>query len=147
MTKKKVTVAEYLEQLINMSDKSQKQIAAEVGYDKPNMITMIKQGATKLPLNKVGVFAKSLGIDPMHLFRIAMEEYMPETMQVMDEFMGPALVTQDEVELVKLFRQMAGGQEIGIKGNRAFREAITSELKPLVKKEVENRQRGLVRAG
>ena len=32
--------------------KNQREIACEIGYDKPNMISMFKSGATKVPLEK-----------------------------------------------------------------------------------------------
>ena len=38
-----------LERLINDSDKSQVKLAEELGYDNQNMITMIKQGKTRVP--------------------------------------------------------------------------------------------------
>jgi len=54
MTKPKLTVAQYLTMKIDESGKTQREIATEVGYDAANVITMFKQGSTKLPLNTVG---------------------------------------------------------------------------------------------
>ena len=40
--------------------KTQAQIAAEAGYPNPNMITMIKQGTSKVALDRVPALAKAL---------------------------------------------------------------------------------------
>ncbi|MGZ9053126.1 MAG: helix-turn-helix domain-containing protein [Rhodoplanes sp.] len=56
--------------------KSQREIAAELGYERPNIISMMKRGETKLPLDKVPALAKALHVDPAHLFRLALEQQM-----------------------------------------------------------------------
>lgn len=109
---KKLTVAEYLEQQINMSGKSQKEIAEEMGYEKPNIITMFKQGKTRLPINKVADCARALEIDTMHLLRLAMNEYMPETWAVLEQVVGDSMVTAEEMKVVELMRKNAGGQPV-----------------------------------
>lgn len=58
---KRPTIAEYLAVQISLSEKSQREIAAEISYENPNVITMFKQGQTKVPMNKVGPLAKALG--------------------------------------------------------------------------------------
>ena len=82
---KKPTVAEYLAAQIALSGKSQADIAREVGYDRPNVVNMMKQGVTKLPINKISAFAKALKVDPAHLLRIVMSEYLPETWEAIQE--------------------------------------------------------------
>jgi len=44
--------------------KSQLQIASETGLSNPNMVTMIKQGASKLALDRVPSMARALRCDP-----------------------------------------------------------------------------------
>jgi hypothetical protein len=68
--------------------KSQREIAAEVGYDRPNIISMIKNGVTALPLDRVPAFAKALDVDPRHLFRLALEQNHPEIAGVAHEIFG-----------------------------------------------------------
>lgn len=133
---KRISVAEYLTQQINICGKSQREIADDVGYEKPNVITMFKQGKTKLPINKVGAFAKSLGIDPLHLLRIAMSEYSRDTWEVIEDLIGKSLVTQEELAILEVIRSVSEGQPI------APRSAIEiDELKELAekwKKRIEN---------
>ncbi|SEP26891.1 hypothetical protein SAMN04490248_1626 [Salinihabitans flavidus] len=54
--------------------KSQLQIANEAGYPNPNMITMIKNGTSKLALDRVPSMAKALESDPAYLMRLALEQ-------------------------------------------------------------------------
>ena len=48
--------------------KSQIETATEAGYVNPNMLAMIKNGLTKLPLDRVPSVAKALECDPKLLF-------------------------------------------------------------------------------
>jgi hypothetical protein len=87
--------------------KNQRQIAAEVGYDRPNIISMLKNGDTALPLDKVPAFAKALDVDPKHLFRLALEQNHPEIARVAHKIFGN-VVTDHEMALVKMFREVTG---------------------------------------
>jgi len=105
-TARKVTVAKYLQQQIDMSDKSQKEIAEACGWERPNMVTMVKQGASKLPINKVAPMAKVLGIDPVYLLRLVMSEYMPETWEAIEQTMASQpVIGQADIDLLKFVRK------------------------------------------
>ena len=103
-SKMKPTVAEYLDAQINMCGKSQKQIAEEAGFPKPNIITMFKKGDTKLPLEKIGKFAKAIEVDPIHLFKICMSEYHPETWAEIQKMLGQPTLTINELEILEAIR-------------------------------------------
>ena len=109
---KKPTVAEYLAAQIALSGKSQADIAREIGYERSNVVNMIKQGKLKLPITKVGQFATALGVDPVHLLRLTMAEYMPETMAAVEEIMGRTLLTQSELRILEVTRKAAAGREV-----------------------------------
>ena len=102
-----LNVANYISTCIEASGKKQYEIAVVAGFDNPNIITMIKQGKTKLPIGKVGVMAKALEIDPIHLFKLCLSEYQPETYAEISPFMEEAL-TNDELKLVRQFRVWVG---------------------------------------
>lgn len=113
MSKKpQLSIATYITQQIALSGVAQKEIAKELGYDKPNIITMFKQGSTKVPLNKIAPLARILGIDAVHLLRMAMLEYQPETWHVLEQIMGRQVVTDSEAFIVDLVRQAAGGRAV-----------------------------------
>jgi transcriptional regulator with XRE-family HTH domain len=108
----KETVAEFITRHIKTSGKSQVEIARELGYPKPNIITMFKQGKTPIPLSKVGALAKSLGIDPALLLKKVMGEYMPDTLAALQSVLDGLLLTPNERELIASYRQVAAGKDV-----------------------------------
>lgn len=101
-------VANYIARRIEISGQFQKDIAEKVGFDKPNMITMIKQGKTRLPLDKIGPMAKALEVDPVQLLKLCMEEYHPNTWKAIAPFLESAM-TSDERRLLNALRAWVGG--------------------------------------
>lgn len=104
--RKKLTVAEYLTQQIDLCGKSQREIATEIGYENANIITMFKQGHTKIPLNQVGPLATALGINPANFMRMVLEEYMPETWEAVECALGCMILSEEEARIVLTFREM-----------------------------------------
>lgn len=102
------TVAEFIADKLAESDKTQREIAEECGFENPNIITMFKTGATKLPLNRIGPLAKAIDIDPAHLLRLVMLEYAPDTWEAIENIMQSTLLTANELELVRAYRQVTG---------------------------------------
>ena len=85
-----------LERLINASDKTQTDIAEEIGYDNVNMITMFKSGRTRVPMEKVVPLCEALGADGGHMLRRWFNTYMPNALQTIHEQLVPVLVTRRE---------------------------------------------------
>lgn len=84
--------------------KSQIDIAAEAGFVNTNMLAMIKNGSTKLPLDRVPGLAKALECDPKRLFLLAMEQLGNDTTaQAIAEIFG-TLVTKNEVAWLEEIR-------------------------------------------
>ncbi|WP_370163082.1 hypothetical protein [Limimaricola soesokkakensis] len=77
-----MTVAEYLEAAIRVSGKTQREIAIATGYTKPNVISMMKTGQTKVPIEKIPALAAATGVEVAPFLRLALQEYMPETWKV-----------------------------------------------------------------
>lgn len=115
-------VAKFVRQQIQVLGKSQREIAQEVGFEKPNVITMIKQGKTKLPIAKVGRMAKALDTDPVFLMKLCMNTYHPDTWQFIEPFLESAL-TKDEVMLLRTWRSFVGAPYVA---------ALTDESKNLL---------------
>lgn len=87
-------LAKLLEQHTDWSRLSRKEIAEAVGFKNPNMITMIKQGDAKLPIDKAPAMARVLGLDPWMFFEMALEQYyspaaMKEIMAVLPPVLSP----------------------------------------------------------
>lgn len=83
--------AAFISRAIEFSGKSQREIAKEVGFPKPNIISMLKKGEMKLPLDRIPDLAKACHVDPTFVFRLAMEEYHPAIWEVLVNTIGMPL--------------------------------------------------------
>lgn len=106
-----VTVAEFIADRLATIDKTQREVAEECGFETPNIITMFKQGKTKVPLDRIGALAKALDVDPAHLLRLAMQEYMPDTWSSIEEILHSTILSANELELVRKYRQVTGDSD------------------------------------
>ena len=105
------SVAEFIAERLAVIDKTQRQIADECGLENANVITMFKQGSTKLPLNRIGPLAKALDVDPAHLLRMTMLEYMPDTWSAVEDVMQSTLLTANELDLIRAYRAATGDSD------------------------------------
>lgn len=101
-------VADFIADRLADCDKTQGEIAAECGFDKPNIITMFKNGSTKIPLNRIEPLAKAIGADPAHLLRLVMQEYLPDTWGAIEDILQSTVLTANELDLVRKFRDVTG---------------------------------------
>lgn len=123
--RKSLSVAAYIQLQIAVSGVAQKDIAEALGYDNPNVITMFKQGKTRVPLNKVGPLATVLGVDPVHLLRLVMTEYCPDTWQAIQHLIGRSLITTNEMALIEVVRKACGAVDLELK-DKAERSALAA---------------------
>lgn len=121
-------IAKYLSKQIDTLSgrKSQREIAQEIGYDKPNMISMFKRGECKIPLDKVPALAKSIEADPAFLFRLAMEQFWPEGVSPINTIFGTVL-TKNETEIIMYIRQESGETDPALTPELA--QAISTTVK------------------
>jgi plasmid maintenance system antidote protein VapI len=108
----RLSVAQFLTLHINQSDKSQTQMAEELGYPNPNIITMFKQGRTKIPLNIIDKLAQVLDFDPIYFLRLVLHEYDPQTLVVIDKILGRVFITADEMAIIETVRAAADAKNI-----------------------------------
>lgn len=101
--------ARRIDGLINASGKTQRRIAAELGYDKPNIITMFKQGTTRVPPDKVGPLAHALDADPVELLRLWYEAYEPHMVPVIEQHLGDFLSAREKALIGTLRRRFPEG--------------------------------------
>jgi hypothetical protein len=88
--------------------KSQLDIATEAGFVNVNVMSMIKSGKTRLPLDRVPALAKAIGSDPRYLFRLAMEQGGRETARMAMEEVFGTIVSRNEVAWLEEIRDASG---------------------------------------
>src|SRR4051812_35775881 len=97
----KTAVARFLER--RMDDlrgvKTQREIAQEAGFPRPNMLSMLKSGDAKLPLERIPGLARALDADAAHLFRLAMTDHWPELAATIDVIFGRQLASTNEIAI------------------------------------------------
>jgi len=106
-------IAKFLDQRIDelKGFKTQRQIATEAGYDKPNMISMFKRGDIKVPLDRIPSLAKALEVDPAHLFRLALEQYWPALNDTIHKIFGHIATKNEFKLLIKPWRELTCGAD------------------------------------
>ncbi|SDF12280.1 helix-turn-helix domain-containing protein [Limimaricola pyoseonensis] len=98
--------ATFLKLAIANSDLTQREIAHRAGLPKANVLSMMKAGETKVPLNRIPALAEACGVDAATFVRIAMTEYHPAIWRVLETEFG-ANLTGDEEKLVESWRYLS----------------------------------------
>lgn len=65
--------------ILELRPKTQGEIAAEAGFANANYASMVKNGTSKLALDRVPALAKALECDPAYLMRLALEQSVGST--------------------------------------------------------------------
>jgi transcriptional regulator with XRE-family HTH domain len=107
-------IAQYLSKQIDIQrslGKSQRDIAVEIGYDKPTMVSMFKRGEAKVPLDKIPALARALRVDAAFLFRLALLQYWHGEEKVIAEIFRDVLTRQEQA-LVHMFRAVTKGADL-----------------------------------
>lgn len=94
--------------------KNQREIAIEAGFTNPNMLSMLKNGDTKLAIDRVATLAAALETDPKYLLRMALNQDGNETMaNVYDEVIG-TVVSRNETGWLEVLREASGNTDPAI---------------------------------
>lgn len=94
--------------VLELKPKPQIDIAKEAGFVNPNVVSMLKSGATKLPLDRVLALAKALECDPRRLFLLAIQQQGYETEQAAIAQIFGTVVTENEAKWIEEIRDASG---------------------------------------
>jgi transcriptional regulator with XRE-family HTH domain len=97
--------------LVDASGITQREIAERLGYGKPNIITMMKQGLTKIPIYRIPKIAKLFNIDAAELLKVAMMEYEPDKYMAIIEILGEP-ITGYERRLLQVIKEEVDNSEL-----------------------------------
>ncbi len=114
-----------LAEAIEKSDLTQREIADRVGFKNANIISMLKHGETRVPLERVPALAATLEMDEREFLLIAIEEYHPGVHEVLVEVLGVPL-SDAELGIITMFRMAGMRGEIEIAD--PFRTALEGLL-------------------
>lgn len=105
--------------------KSQRDIAAEAGFQKPNIISMFKTGESKVPLDRVPGLAKALNVDASFLFRLVMLEYWPDFEVEVARMFGD-VISKNEREILIRIRELTNNSDPAL--TEALDDKLTAAL-------------------
>ena len=105
--------ARFLADAIDASGKTQRQIAREIGYAKPNVLSMMKHGETRIPLEKIPALAKACDVDEQLFMRTALLEYQPAAYSALMRTFWPRRLQREE-EWLEIWRLATLNAEIEI---------------------------------
>lgn len=89
---------------------SDRDVAVAMGYDSPTVVTMIKSGSMRLPINKARALAEVIQVEPGAVMRLLLGETSPELLQSIEECVGPLALTNTEKRLILKLRETAEGR-------------------------------------
>ncbi len=105
--------------------KNQAEIAAQAGFTNANMITMIKQGATKLAIDRVPDLARALDADPAVVLRLTIEQQLgPVAARAVDEILGSPISKNKRAWIAELRDAYDDNDPHVTRKSRAARRAI-----------------------
>ena len=97
--------------VLELRPRTQIDIATVAGFENPNMVSMLKNGASKLPLDRVLAMAGALETDPRRLFILALGQDGYETQQAAVEEIFKTIVTINESKWLAEIRNASGGTD------------------------------------
>lgn len=81
--------------------RTQAEIATQAGFTSANMMSMLKSGANRLPLDRVQPLATALEVDPSFLMLLALEQMVGDTdAEAIVEILSGA-VTRNEMSWIE----------------------------------------------
>lgn len=83
----------------------------------PNVISMMKQGITRVPLNRIPALSETLEINAQTFLMTAIEEYHPGTHEVLVDVLGLPL-SETEIRLLDLLRTTEASGKVDAIGPR-----------------------------
>jgi hypothetical protein len=84
-------------------EKTVTQVADEAGFPQRNIMSMIRNGTTKLPFERLRGVAKALRVDLAYMVDLALHEYQPALESLLKEIHGEFL-SSNEKKLLRLWR-------------------------------------------
>ena len=129
--KRGITVAKLIDGRIKLSGKTQREIAEDLGYPNANIISMFKQGLTKLPTSKVEKMANSLDVSQIEMLELVLKEYTPETYDAMRSIYGELPSNETEAAILKAVKQTLKGKSIDMNNSKNM-ALLTKTLQRLV---------------
>lgn len=101
-------VGQYIEMAIKAAGKTKREVAAEVGFKRPNIVSMLCNGELDLAFNRIVPIAHAVDVDPVSLMFLVLREKHPELHLLIQSTLGDRMFTKEEASLIDTVRMMTG---------------------------------------
>ena len=98
-------------------------LGAALGFEREIVVSLIKAGSMRFPLNKVPALAAVLQLDAADLLKIALHESDPALAQLIEEAFNPMHLSATEVDMIKHQCSLSGnavGAPITVQGEEVI---------------------------
>lgn len=117
-SQRKSKVADFINRKLHTSSRTQREIAGIAGFQRENILSMIKTGVTKLPIARVPALAEALEVEPLALFQLCIEEYMPDLLPVLEQIYGKNMpLSANETKIIKKLRALSQNEDPKLSAN------------------------------
>jgi len=116
-----VSMAQYIDEMMEERELSDKEVALRLGYSTPNLIRMFRQGRMKVPLDLVPALADAIGANRSRLMDRALQEYLPATIRAL--ILCHSGLSDNELALVSFIRTISENADPSI-DNEHFRSGL-----------------------
>jgi hypothetical protein len=103
-----------------------------MGYDRPNVVAMMRSGSMRLPVSKVAEVAKMLQVDPVFLLGKVLAENDAALWDVIASVMYDRLITANEIALITWVRQVLDGHDVNFAEVSELFAGMKAVLAPIV---------------
>lgn len=111
------------------------ELAKAMGYPAHNVVSMLKSGAMRLPINKIAIAAEVLKIDPMYLARCVDAESDFNLAPLLESITKRIAITVNEEKLIQKLRQASNGLDVDLSAYPQELESIVNTFSTVVEKE------------
>ncbi|MBD5801787.1 hypothetical protein AZOA_12110 [Azoarcus sp. Aa7] len=101
----RLTVAEFVKRKLVATGRSLEDVAVEMGVSDAEMLMGVVEGREHLPAQLVYPLARCLDVDPAHLMRIFLRDYLPDVEQAIHDCGGRMVVTERERSLLIAYQK------------------------------------------
>ena len=101
----------------HLTDLTNEELAAKLGYTRPNIISMWRTGRTKIPLDRLAPLCDALNVDLSYLLPLWIEQYGGAEANARVLKVLRNTVSESEMALVETARQITAGRNFTLKPN------------------------------
>ena len=101
----------------HLTDLTNEELAAKLGYTRPNIISMWRTGRTKIPLDRLAPLCDLLKVDLAYLLPLWIEQYGGAEANARVLKVLRNTVSDSEMALVETVRQVTAGRDFTLKAD------------------------------